>query len=418
MKTNLYKYIIAIFISLIGSGAFKLGTSLYMFKFEGNQWNIASMYLLIQIPTLVIYFFSKRISKINSKFSLVISDILSLFLLIISIFLYFLYSKESKLFSILMIIINSLLGFVHAFRFIHLRNILYYCSSHEKEIKKYNYLNSWATTLSFVFFPFISLLFSYFNYYFLIIFNICTYLLSGLLYFSLSLNKKAIVFKNIKNNEKNYSKNKSKWFFTIFFSIVISLILYPKQSGMFQFLKFSNFDFIDRNFSSVIIPVLTSIFGVLGTFISHWLNYKMKSKILAIFCICSFLLVLIGFPWLFIILMFEKNSWFSLIFYVLIISFQQLLFSLLIPIYYNFHYEMFNKEDNAKQLGLSLIFRTLVSSFAILFFTFLSETYNYYYAFMTYLIIILILICFTIYFIIDAVLLWKKKNINNSIVNF
>ncbi|WP_033160873.1 hypothetical protein [[Mycoplasma] collis] len=281
MKANLFKYIFAIFISLIGSESFKLGSSLYIFRFQGSQCFIVLMYLLIQVPAFIIYIFSKKLSKINSKFSLILSDILSIFLLSLSIVFFFTLSKNfEKVFSISLIVLNSALAFVHSFRFIHLKNILYFCTKIEEEVKKYNYVTTWATSIAFLMFPLFSLFFNYFSYYYLIFFNIFTYLLSAILYYLIKLNKNPIIFSELKKgNIVNIKTNKyNKWFFTIFFSIIIGVVLYPKQSGMFQYLGYSKFEFISLETATIIISMVSSFFGFLGAIVIQLLNKNKKNE--------------------------------------------------------------------------------------------------------------------------------------------
>ncbi|WP_051789160.1 hypothetical protein [Mycoplasma buteonis] len=62
---NLTKYIGAVGISSLGSEAFKLASSLYIFKITGDLWLVTLFYLLIQIPSLFVYAFSGKFNKVT-----------------------------------------------------------------------------------------------------------------------------------------------------------------------------------------------------------------------------------------------------------------------------------------------------------------------------------------------------------------
>ncbi|MBN4089748.1 hypothetical protein [Mycoplasma enhydrae] len=49
-RQNSWKYTSSLTLSLIGSEAFKLGSSIFIYKFTGNLWLVSLLYLLIQVP--------------------------------------------------------------------------------------------------------------------------------------------------------------------------------------------------------------------------------------------------------------------------------------------------------------------------------------------------------------------------------
>ncbi|PZW01566.1 hypothetical protein [Metamycoplasma auris] len=66
MKTytkNNIKYTSSLTLSMIGSEAFKLGTSIFIYKFTGNLWLVTIFYLLIQLPSIFVYLLSSKIVK-------------------------------------------------------------------------------------------------------------------------------------------------------------------------------------------------------------------------------------------------------------------------------------------------------------------------------------------------------------------
>ncbi|SYV89693.1 Uncharacterised protein, partial [Metamycoplasma alkalescens] len=85
------------------------------------------------------------------------SDIVSFVLLIPTLITFFL-TQNNKILSVVLIVFNTLLGFIHAFRFIYLKNVVYYISQNNKQMKIINISNSFATSFGF----FLSTIFSFF----------------------------------------------------------------------------------------------------------------------------------------------------------------------------------------------------------------------------------------------------------------
>lgn len=272
-KANVYKYSSAICISTIGSEAFKLGASFYIYKLSDSYWFVSIFYLLIQFPSILTYFFSAKIVKIlKDKTALVLTDLVSTFFLAILLFVAIFYLKESKnlnFFSILLIVFNTILGFIHAYRFIHLKNILYFVSKNNFELKKFNVGNTLAVSLAFFVSPiFVFFLYRLLPFYVLISFNIFTYLTSAFLYFKVKVYDQ--VFEFSKSEEvKNVYKTKQKnykffaWSFILSISTVVGIILYPKTSGLIAYFNYTKNDYQTWSF---LFTILTSFFALLGDF--------------------------------------------------------------------------------------------------------------------------------------------------------
>ncbi|UWV92768.1 hypothetical protein [Mycoplasmopsis cynos] len=67
-KTNIinkFKYTSALIISILGTEAVKLSSSVYIFKLTENFWLVSLFYLFIQLPALIVYIFGKNWSKIH-----------------------------------------------------------------------------------------------------------------------------------------------------------------------------------------------------------------------------------------------------------------------------------------------------------------------------------------------------------------
>lgn len=192
---NLFKYVSSVGISLIGSEAFKISSAIYIYKISGDFWLVTLLYLLIQLPSIIIYIFSNKLVKIlKDKTALLLTDILSAFFLLI-VFIISIWFLTSNIFSIILIVLSTILGTIHSYRFIHLKNVLYYLATDEKTLKSFNIGNSLATSIGLVLSPLMSFyLYNYLQFYWLIVFNIITYLISGILYWSLKLNINSIEF--------------------------------------------------------------------------------------------------------------------------------------------------------------------------------------------------------------------------------
>lgn len=177
MTKNLVKYTAAIFLSLIGSEILKLSTSFYIYKQTGNFWTVTLFYLMTQIPNLITYLLSGKFIKFNAKQCLVWSDVMSVVLLLILLMVFLV--KNKSILSVLILIINSLIALVHAFRFIHLKNIIYFISDNFTNIKKYNWSNTWATSIALTTFLLLLLSLKNVDFWCLILLNIFTYITSG-----------------------------------------------------------------------------------------------------------------------------------------------------------------------------------------------------------------------------------------------
>ncbi|WP_245579609.1 hypothetical protein [Mycoplasma leonicaptivi] len=154
INKNSLKFGLSLKLSLIGSEAFKFTSSLYIFKITGDFWLVTILYLIIQIPSLIIYLFSSKIIKKfqNDKNILLISDLLSSFSLLILLIVFLsIHQVSAFAFSIILIFINTILGFIHSFRFIYLKNIIYYLANNKKEMSNLNIISSFATSIGFLF---------------------------------------------------------------------------------------------------------------------------------------------------------------------------------------------------------------------------------------------------------------------------
>ncbi|CRH45630.1 Uncharacterised protein [Mycoplasmopsis arginini] len=90
-------------------------------------------------------------------------------------------------------VINVFLNIIHSFRFVALKSIIYYLSSNKKDIKTYNFLTVLLTSTSILLGVALSfVLFSKLPFWSIIVFNMITYLISGILYFKLKPNAKAL----------------------------------------------------------------------------------------------------------------------------------------------------------------------------------------------------------------------------------
>lgn len=88
---NACKYTSSLNFSLVGSEAFKFSSSLYIYKITGDFWLVTILYLLIQLPSLIVYLFSTKIVKRweNDKLILLISDLFSALVLGILLIIFF-----------------------------------------------------------------------------------------------------------------------------------------------------------------------------------------------------------------------------------------------------------------------------------------------------------------------------------------
>lgn len=414
-RTNTIKYTTSLTLSLIGSEAFKLGTSIFIYKFTGNLWLVTALYLLVQLPSILVYIFSSKIVKKfkNDKLILLFSDIVSFVLLIPTLITFFL-TQNNKILSIVLIVFNTLLGFIHAFRFIYLKNVVYYISQNNKQMKIINISNSFATSFGF----FLSTIFSFFlfknlDFYWLVIMNMVTYLISGILYYSLKTSATAANFEIITNKNEHVivKKNKLKsWIFILSGSFLIGIFLYPKTSGLSQL--FSSLESYSIDTWGFYLSIIFTSFSLLGVILSFVLNNKIKHQ-KSFFMILVVLILLLNFVWLFFKNTNEKSYFIS---YVVTTTIQQFLFSLFIPIFYSLSYELFDKNNFHKQNGISIVFRTVITSIITLLFTQITIKFGYFYTYLFYAIAILIACLGIFYSMFNFKDAKFKKYYNTSVI--
>lgn len=226
---NSIKYTSSLSISLVGSETFKFASSLYIYKITGDFWLVTTLYLLIQIPSLIIYLLSSKITslKLNNKYVLFFCDVLSFLTLGILLTLFFVLPKsESKAFSIILITFSTILGFIHSLRFIYLKNIVYYITYNNKQLHNINILSTFGTSFGFLISSILTiLLYNKLDFFILIIANMITYIISGLLYLWLSLSSTKTKFDS---ENKEIQKNKTttyKWIFILSSSFIIGIFL-------------------------------------------------------------------------------------------------------------------------------------------------------------------------------------------------
>ncbi|ASU14737.1 hypothetical protein CIB43_00854 [Mesomycoplasma hyopneumoniae] len=202
-----------------------------------------------------------------------------------------------------------------------------------------NILSTFATSMGFLLSAIFGLfLYTKLEFYWMIIFNLFTYLVSGFLYYSLKLNSQKIEFSMLDEKPKkvihNYPKiNFYKWLFIFSGSLVISIIMIPKLSGFAQFFKYinsginldqKNLIYYDFQIWGPYLNIAFSFAAVIGTLINFWLSNK-KGKIFNVNFLI-FPLILVHLIWL--IIPKSANMHFQFYSYIIIIIIVQVLFSL------------------------------------------------------------------------------------------
>ncbi|WP_341432829.1 MFS transporter [Mesomycoplasma ovipneumoniae] len=395
---NSIKFTSSLSTSLIGSEAFKFSSSLYIFKITGDFWLVTILYLLIQIPNLVVYLFSSKIVQKwkNDKIILLISDILSVFCLAFLLIIFFsLVNGQIFTFSIILILVNTLLGFIHAFRFIYLKNIVYYLANNEKQMQNINVFSSFATAMGFLISAVFALvIYSRLDFYWMVLFNMATYSISGMLYFLLKLNAKKIDFalsqqENFKENDKKISTY--KWVFVLAGHFIVAIFFLPRTTLFPPVFKYINsqsqVEIFNYQQLATWLNIAFSFASVLGTIVSFLILNKTRKKISTIWLLVC--LLILGWIWPFVA--FIKNLNVQFYSYMIITSFNQFIFSLFFPTFSSLSYLFFSKEKFHVQNGISLvtraIFYTLVTIATTATFIYLS----FYFSFLIFMVLISVL---------------------------
>ncbi|MDW2924842.1 MFS transporter [Mesomycoplasma ovipneumoniae] len=409
---NSIKFTSSLSTSLIGSEAFKFSSSLYIFKITGDFWLVTILYLLIQIPNLVVYLFSSKIVQKwkNDKIILLISDILSVFCLAFLLIIFFsLANSQLFTFSIILILVNTLLGFIHAFRFIYLKNIVYYLANNEKQMQNINVFSSFATAMGFLISAVFALvIYSRLDFYWMVLFNMATYSISGLLYFWLKLNAKKFDFalsqqENFKENDKKISTY--KWVFVLAGHFIVAIFFLPRTTlfpPVFEYINSqSQVEIFNYQQLATWLNIGFSLASVLGTIVSFLILNKTRKKISIILLLAG--LLILGWIWPFVA--FIKNLNVQFYSYMIITSFNQFIFSLFFPTFSSLSYLFFSKEKFHVQNGISLvtraIFYTLVTIATTATFIYLS----FYFSFLIFMLLI------SVFALIVIFSYWKIKKL-------
>lgn len=401
---NSIKFTSSLSTSLIGSEAFKFSSSLYIFKITGDFWLVTILYLLIQIPNLVVYLFSSKIVQKwkNDKIILLVSDILSVFCLAFLLIIFFsLANSQIFTFSIILILVNTLLGFIHAFRFIYLKNIVYYLAQNEKQMQNINVFSSFATAMGFLISAVFALvIYSRLDFYWMVLFNMITYSISGALYFFLKLNVKKFDFalsqqENFKENDKKISTY--KWVFVLAGHFIVAIFFLPRTTlfpPVFEYINSqSQVEIFNYQQLATWLNIGFSFASVLGTIVSFLILNKTRKKISIIWLLVG--LLILGWIWPFVA--FIKNLNVQFYSYMIITSFNQFIFSLFFPAFSSLSYLFFSKEKFHVQNGISLvtraIFYTLVTIATTATFIYLS----FYFSFLIFMVLISVLALIVIF---------------------
>ncbi|WP_211305404.1 MFS transporter [Metamycoplasma auris] len=309
---------------------------------------------------------------------------------------------------------NTCLGIIHSFRFIYLKNVVYYIATNNKEMKTLNISNSFATSFGLLLSAILSFfLFKNLAFYWLVILNMVTYLISGFLYFSLQTTSSSTNFQTENDHSKQIiKKTKLKsWIFILCGTFLVGIFLYPKISGLSQL--FSSLTSYKIDTWGFYLSIIFTLFSLLGVIVSYFLRSKEKYQ-KTFFIILIALMLILNFVWL----PFKNTKESSyLISYIAITTTQQFLFSLFIPIFYSLSYELFDKHNFHKQNGISIVFRILLSSLINLILTLITIQFTYFYAYLFYSAVILIACLGIFYSMFDLRDLKIKKYYNNKLIS-
>ncbi|WP_322913019.1 MFS transporter [Mycoplasmopsis felis] len=390
---NSIKYTSSLSISLVGSETFKFASSLYIYKITGDFWLVTILYLLIQIPSLIIYLLSSKITslKFNNKYVLFFCDVLSFLTLGILLTLFFLLPKsESKAFSIILITFSTILGFIHSLRFIYLKNIVYYITYNNKQLHNINILSTFGTSFGFLISAILTiLLYNKLDFFILIIANMITYIISGLLYLWLSLSSTKTKFDS-ENKETQKTKTTTyKWIFILSSSFIIGIFLMPRNSNLTPFFKYINSNEFKIDEWGPYLNLIFSAFSLIGTLLNYWIFNSIKKKININYIL--FPLLITNILWL--IFGYINNTQVQFYSYLSIVAIQQILFSIFLSTFYSMSYILFDKSKFHTQNGISLALRIIFYSVISITSTFITIYSSYYFSFLFFTIVIGIL-CF------------------------
>ncbi|VEU64307.1 hypothetical protein [Mycoplasmopsis cynos] len=399
-KTNIinkFKYTSALIISILGTEAVKLSSSVYIFKLTENFWLVSLFYLFIQLPALIVYIFGPKIvQKFTNKQIIFFADFSSFLVVLIVFVIYFLIDTNiyGHTFSWILTISSSLYGLFNSFRFLAIKNIIFYLSNNSHDMKQYNLFNSLGLSFASFLSPILGfLLFKYFPFWATLLLNMITFLTSTSLYLCLKQKKNHIEFIEQHDVEIKTSKNKYlNWTFAISLGFLITILLYPKQAGINQFFSFVNYDYKEWTF---IFTICIFGFGLIGTLCSFLLNKINAHNRSLYFNIIILVIALLSFIWLFLNIINDPKL--LLISYLILNALTQMLSSLVLPIGNNYIFMIFDKKEFTRQNSYILVYRIVFYTILILLLTVLYLYAGFVVMFLMYSLILLIICLFIFY---------------------
>ncbi|MCU4706335.1 hypothetical protein [Mycoplasma sp. CSL7503-lung] len=394
---NKLKYTLGMFLSILATITFRFNSSIFIAANIHNDWFVSLFYLMIQLPSVIIYFLGPNLAKKFSPKQLIfIADFGSiLFLLILLISNIFIDNITILLIGIF--IVNTVYAFSDGIRLIATKNIVYYSSIDSNTLHSFNILNILAYGSATFLSPILGFLIEkYVEFKYIMIFNLVAFILSDLIYLLIQQKKIATEFTK-QNTKKQLEKenNTHVWIFAISSMMIIQLFLYPRQAGIIQFLKeIKDFEIEKYGYLYRFILYSSGLISTILLLILSKFKYKIKSN--KIFHLLMWIIFVLHFVFIFV-LFFSKNNTLLLVGFFSLSGFQNFFNSYTEPTSNNIIYQNFSKKDYNKQNAYALSIRIIVYSLIIVVLTIFYRFFNFKISFSIFTVILFINVCLISY---------------------
>lgn len=283
---NMIIFAIAMVISQSAIECFNVVSTLFTLKASGSVWASVLVQIFRYIPTLLSFAIAPIIiKKFNNRLLIVIAEYVSAFVILFVCVIGFIYgtqnitdseAKNVKAITYTVYVAVIIWNIFNSVRFLALKNIVYRLSVHEKNINIFNRINNFATSFSYLAAALASLgLIHILSYEYICLILGLTYIISALLY-----NTFVVFDKDVEISSKPKIKKHSKTF--IYTAIIlISLAV------------FSSISFVPRIGTNTNFVINLFMEAKTSNSVQHWVTIYLI-VVGAALCLGSLVIFLLG----------------------------------------------------------------------------------------------------------------------------
>ncbi|MCU4706590.1 MFS transporter [Mycoplasma sp. CSL7503-lung] len=398
-KFNLFKFISSVLIPWVPSESLKMGSAMQIYNFTNSYWLVTTLFMLMQLPLVVVQIFNKQLLKImDFKKGLIFLDFVSAVFLVVPIIMWNLFpiSTNTELIVAILLILNVLQSFTYSLKTLYIKKMTHFISSSNKEFNVINNIFNLGVGLSLLISPIFSVeVFNKVTFDIFMTINLIFYLISMLLFRLVKLNKSPFE-KEVKKVETDKIVHNNIYLIT--FISISTLFLFTRQSGVISFFNYYQYDF---HFWSYYLAITMAFVGILGLLVAFIVK---KKKININNTILLFMFFALNISWLFISQI--KNTILSITWFFIINAIQQFIINFANN---NISFETKNISDKNICLNIKklvLIVPVISSIFFTYILTYVLVNVSYYHSYILYTLILLTMLL--------LLYSYRKKELINS----